>query len=213
MNDPTPLYQAAEAASRAYSGDDDIELLWRFARDDQGVSKGVMEGVEQVESGFWIDARVFVSDELVAHSVASVERAQAADEVTPESIRVDPDPAVWYGPQQIRDHFDGDPSDLARWVLGQTDDVLLRVGMDAIQDDAVWEAFHRSLTNAVTDARIKQDYNRLEDDRIEGMMEAHGLSPKWIDEEKARIRREVAQEWADMLMESIGGETDAGSTD
>lgn len=54
--------------------------------------------------------------------------------------------AVWYGPQEIRDHFEGDDCDPTE---GMCDHTLEVVGEYALCDDRTWETFHRVLVDAI----------------------------------------------------------------
>lgn len=50
--------------------------------------------------------------------------------------------ALWFTPQAIREHYEGDADDPTR---GLTDDQLVEVGKQALGDDGLYRAFHSSL--------------------------------------------------------------------
>lgn len=58
----------------------------------------------------------------------------------------DPNLAVWFDPQSIRDHWDGCDDDP---TAGLCDRMLRKVGEQALYDDRIWNAFHHALTDAV----------------------------------------------------------------
>jgi hypothetical protein len=67
--------------------------------------------------------------------------------------------AVFFGPAEIRDHFEGndgsDPDEPD--VDDLSDEDLARLAVDAVWDDRVWEAFHDSLVDAVKEYREQTD--------------------------------------------------------
>lgn len=56
--------------------------------------------------------------------------------------------ALWFTPQAIRDHWDG-AEDVPTGLDKLTDDELAEAGGMALQDDGLYEQFHRTLTWAV----------------------------------------------------------------
>ena len=65
------------------------------------------------------------------------------------------EPAIYLGPQEIRDHFEGDDDELSRAVEKATYDELLDVGRDALGDDRFWVAFHDVLVDVVRERLIE----------------------------------------------------------
>lgn len=66
--------------------------------------------------------------------------------------------ALWFTPDAIADHWEGDPSDYAdseraEWVQQASIDELISVGQDAIGDDMLYQTFHEIL-GEIVDARI-----------------------------------------------------------
>lgn len=59
------------------------------------------------------------------------------------------DPALYFGPQEIRDHFEGNDDPIAKWVEQATDNALIDIGGTALYDDRLYRAFHDSLVDAV----------------------------------------------------------------
>lgn len=55
-----------------------------------------------------------------------------------------------FEPQAIRDHFDSDDPNP---TTNLTDEQLARVGEIALQDDRIYEAFHRALDEALREAQ------------------------------------------------------------
>lgn len=53
--------------------------------------------------------------------------------------------ALWFTPQAIRDHYDGDDTAEARWVSTATDDQLADVGSSCLGDDVLYRTFHEVL--------------------------------------------------------------------
>jgi hypothetical protein len=54
----------------------------------------------------------------------------------------DEDLALWFTPQALRDHFDGDDSEVAEAVLNADDDTLREQGQDALSSDILYSVFH-----------------------------------------------------------------------
>lgn len=57
--------------------------------------------------------------------------------------------ALWFTPQCIRDHYDGDEGPEADWVSTATDEELAGVGSDALGYDPLYREFHSSLQDCV----------------------------------------------------------------
>jgi len=59
---------------------------------------------------------------------------------------------VWFDPDSIRNHFEGDASPVAEWLLDEPDDVLASIGTtarDAFEtDDRLWELFGECVRSA-----------------------------------------------------------------
>lgn len=70
----------------------------------------------------------------------------------PDAHEVDAQLALWFTPQCIRDHFDGDDDERAKWVADATQDDLAEIGHDALADDGIYRAFHEALAGGVDDA-------------------------------------------------------------
>ncbi len=66
--------------------------------------------------------------------------------------------AVWFTPQEIRDHFADDPADP---TLDLSDEDLLAVGLDAVGDDRIWTAFHEALIDSVREVRERKEHDAL----------------------------------------------------
>lgn len=64
--------------------------------------------------------------------------------------------ALWFTPQAIRDHFDGDEDERSEWVANATDEQLAAVGQDALGYDSIYREFHESLAVIVDDAMTEK---------------------------------------------------------
>lgn len=53
--------------------------------------------------------------------------------------------ALWFTPQAIRDHFDGDEGTVVDWVHGASDDELRALGEECLGADTLYSEFHRLL--------------------------------------------------------------------
>lgn len=54
----------------------------------------------------------------------------------------DEDLALWFTPQALRDHFDGDDSEVAEAVLNADDDTLRELAQGALSSDILYSVFH-----------------------------------------------------------------------
>lgn len=54
--------------------------------------------------------------------------------------------ALWFTPQAIREHYEGDDDDP---TAGMTDDELAKAGHQALLDDGLYRAFHAALEGAL----------------------------------------------------------------
>lgn len=62
--------------------------------------------------------------------------------------------ALWFTPEAIRSHFEGDDDEVSRAVEAATDDQLVRVGEACLCADTLYEEFHRLLTAVVEDVLL-----------------------------------------------------------
>lgn len=67
----------------------------------------------------------------------------------PHHITVDPLHVLSFEPEAIREHFAGDDDPQARWVATASDEQLADVAEECLGSDTVYEAFRRSLRDAV----------------------------------------------------------------
>ena len=61
----------------------------------------------------------------------------------------DPNQALWFDPQSIRDHFDGDDDRIAALVHQATDAQLASVAEWCLNNDILYSAFHHVLIDGV----------------------------------------------------------------
>lgn len=59
--------------------------------------------------------------------------------------------ALWFTPQAIKDHFDGDEG-ISDFVDSLDDKTLRAIGEDALTQDTLYREFHRLLLDGVLDA-------------------------------------------------------------
>lgn len=122
-----------------------------------------LEGQGHVDMGFfpgasWYDGENYPEDPDVweltkdalkafAHVAARAQLAVVRTETIPESnglpLRLS------FSPDAIREHFDDDPE--GALVASLDDATLAAIGEAALSDDALYEAFHQSLTAALTE--------------------------------------------------------------
>jgi hypothetical protein len=79
-----------------------------------------------------------------------IEQARLAEEKNAAYLADEKNYALWFTPDAIREHFDDDPR-----VQLATDERLLRVGMDALSCDVIYEAFHEALKDALENEGIR----------------------------------------------------------
>lgn len=70
----------------------------------------------------------------------------------------DPNLALWFTPDAIRDHFEADDDERGKWVENATDEQLAAVGQNCLGYDAIYSAFHDALATEV-EAAIGGDSN------------------------------------------------------
>jgi hypothetical protein len=68
----------------------------------------------------------------------------------------DPTLALWFSPQAIKDHFDGDVSLCAEWIRNEaTQDELVAIGNRCLDSDRLYEVFHAEVEMQAWDAYTK----------------------------------------------------------
>jgi hypothetical protein len=87
------------------------------------------------------DALADMLDRARIHAPAKPGHSLVADEDT--SL------ALWFTPQCIRDHFDGDDDELSAWVEEATEEQLRMVGSNALSADPLYREFHDLLKTEV----------------------------------------------------------------
>lgn len=73
---------------------------------------------------------------------------------TSEFIMEDRNLALWFTPDAIKDHFEGD-DDVETFLEGLSDIELREVGLDALTNDLLYSAFHDILVTAINDAKAR----------------------------------------------------------
>lgn len=71
--------------------------------------------------------------------------------------REDEQCALWFTPGCIRDHYDGDDSDIGEAVRAATDEQLRAIGDTALCDDGLYSAFHSAIEWAARDTLDIED--------------------------------------------------------
>lgn len=89
----------------------------------------------------YVDEWPGVTDESRAELLSTIAGEVAG---TPSSS-----PALHFGPQEIRDHFEGGEGEVAEWIVLAEDEELAAVGEEALWSELLMAAFHSSLTLAI----------------------------------------------------------------
>lgn len=79
-----------------------------------------------------------------------IDLSTAAQAYVPDPTVPSPDSTMYFSAAAVRDHFEADEPDP---LAGLSDEDIAEIGRQACQDDVMWEAFHRSLYDAMHQAR------------------------------------------------------------